>query len=334
MLAFLWSFKASPSLKKRSGIRSICSFAPLLLLFSKPKSKPKSLPNLLFAVDNCDFPKQLLFSLFPNSKIRKPKAWITTAAASWVDFDSYRSLRKSRTAARTIKKTQNSNLYNALKSIYEDSIFVAEIQQLWPQLPMLANLRCGLWYSKQFHSSCYFKSTDGHNNNWAFSTNRLNLHVALLAGLRELMDDEEESGRETFVLPLYPKLRGSEVGLKGDVELKLGRFVGDEVYGVSKVRLASIGIDSSASVFPVRGNVYPEGLGWMTMRSGEGISDENGKSLQLDDVALSNAKTGVKSRGWADCMEDEGLSYADAQRGKTKAEGTSIAGNRVMRNGL
>ncbi|KAL9254287.1 Aspartyl protease APCB1-like protein [Drosera capensis] len=79
-------------------------------------------------------------------------------------------------------------------------------------------------------------------------------------GLRELMDDEEENGRETFVLPLYPKLRGSEVGLKGDVELKLGRFVGDEVYGVSKVGSASIGIDSSASVLPVRGNVYPEGL--------------------------------------------------------------------------
>lgn len=79
-------------------------------------------------------------------------------------------------------------------------------------------------------------------------------------GLRELMDDKEESGRETFVLPLYPKLRGSEVGLKGDVELKLGRFVGDEVYGVSKVESASMGIDSSASVLPVRGNVYPEGL--------------------------------------------------------------------------
>ncbi|KAL8137021.1 hypothetical protein V2J09_003022 [Rumex salicifolius] len=83
---------------------------------------------------------------------------------------------------REIKKSENSFLYNALRSIYEDSIFVGEISQLWPSLPLLANLRCGLWYSSRFHSNCYFKSTDGHCNNWSFNTSRLNLHVALLAG--------------------------------------------------------------------------------------------------------------------------------------------------------
>ncbi|KAF3442974.1 hypothetical protein FNV43_RR16892 [Rhamnella rubrinervis] len=84
-------------------------------------------------------------------------------------------------AARTIKRRHNS-LYNALRSIFEDSIFVGEISQLWPDLPLLANLRCGLWYFPKFHSTCYFKSTDGHNNNWSFNTSRLNLHVAQLAG--------------------------------------------------------------------------------------------------------------------------------------------------------
>ncbi|KAF5481959.1 hypothetical protein F2P56_002568 [Juglans regia] len=84
-------------------------------------------------------------------------------------------------AARTIKRRENT-LYNALRSIYDDSIFVGEISQLWPDLPLLANLRCGLWYSPNFHSTCYFKSTDGHANNWSFSTSRLNLHVAQLAG--------------------------------------------------------------------------------------------------------------------------------------------------------
>ncbi|KAJ8750966.1 hypothetical protein K2173_016147 [Erythroxylum novogranatense] len=84
-------------------------------------------------------------------------------------------------AARTIKRRDNS-LYNALRSIYDDSIFVGEISQLWPDLPLLANLRCGLWYLPNFHSTCYFKSTDGHTNNWSFNTSRLNLHVALLAG--------------------------------------------------------------------------------------------------------------------------------------------------------
>lgn len=85
-------------------------------------------------------------------------------------------------ASRTIKRRENS-LYNALRSIYEDSIFVGEIAQLWPELPLVANLRCGLWYSSKFESNCYFKSTDGHNNNWSFNTSRLNLHVALLAGI-------------------------------------------------------------------------------------------------------------------------------------------------------
>lgn len=84
-------------------------------------------------------------------------------------------------ASRTIKR-KDSSLYNALRSIYEDSIFIGEMSQLWPNLPLLANLRCGLWYSSNFESTCYFKSTDGHCNNWSFNTSRLNLHVAHLAG--------------------------------------------------------------------------------------------------------------------------------------------------------
>ncbi|CAA0838623.1 initiator tRNA phosphoribosyl transferase family protein [Striga hermonthica] len=47
--------------------------------------------------------------------------------------------------SRTIKRRESS-LYNALRSIYQDSIFVGEISQLWPDLPLLANLRCGLWH--------------------------------------------------------------------------------------------------------------------------------------------------------------------------------------------
>ncbi|KAL4563882.1 hypothetical protein LXL04_027930 [Taraxacum kok-saghyz] len=84
-------------------------------------------------------------------------------------------------ASRTIKRKQSS-LYNSLRSIHEDSIFVSEIAQLWPELPLVANLRCGLWYGKKFHSNCYFKSTDGHTNNLSFNTSRLNLHLAILAG--------------------------------------------------------------------------------------------------------------------------------------------------------
>ncbi|KAH1135832.1 hypothetical protein GLYMA_05G227000v4 [Glycine max] len=99
-------------------------------------------------------------------------------------------------AARSIKRRENS-LYNALRSIYQDSIFVSEISLLWPQLPLLANLRCGLWYSRPaaFHSTCYFKSTDGHTNNCSFTTARLNLHVALLKGGCIIVDSTRRGKR-------------------------------------------------------------------------------------------------------------------------------------------
>ncbi|GLJ30544.1 hypothetical protein SUGI_0604740 [Cryptomeria japonica] len=81
---------------------------------------------------------------------------------------------------RKIKRTDQS-LYNALRSIYQDSLFVSEIRRLWPELPLMANLRCGLWYSQQFDDTCYFKSTDGHTGNWSFNPIRLNIHVATIA---------------------------------------------------------------------------------------------------------------------------------------------------------
>ncbi|KAL6603927.1 hypothetical protein ACP70R_044288 [Stipagrostis hirtigluma subsp. patula] len=88
-------------------------------------------------------------------------------------------------AARRIKRRE-STLYNALRSVADDAAFVAEIAALWPALPLVANLRCGLWYAppRAFTATCYFKSTDGHAGNWSFSTARLNLHLALLAGER------------------------------------------------------------------------------------------------------------------------------------------------------
>jgi tRNA A64-2'-O-ribosylphosphate transferase len=87
-------------------------------------------------------------------------------------------------AARRIKRRE-STLYNALRSVADDAAFVAEIAALWPALPLVANLRCGLWYTqpRTLTATCYFKSTDGHAGNWGFSTARLNLHLALLAGM-------------------------------------------------------------------------------------------------------------------------------------------------------
>ncbi len=50
--------------------------------------------------------------------------------------------------------------------------------------PVLANLRCGLWYARcagVCSGTSYFKSTDGHAGTWNFSLRRLNLNVVALA---------------------------------------------------------------------------------------------------------------------------------------------------------
>ena len=78
-----------------------------------------------------------------------------------------------------LKREQNST-YNCLLSILDDSRFVKEIASLYPTLPVVANLRCGLWYVPDARHTCYFKSTDGHEGKWSFSTTRLNLDVAQL----------------------------------------------------------------------------------------------------------------------------------------------------------
>lgn len=87
--------------------------------------------------------------------------------------------------------------------------------------------------------------------------------------LEELRRSNDDEGPKSFILPLYPKL-----GVRGinDVELKLGRFVdfdkenlvpsfGDgniKTQKVNKLVSSMAKVDSSA-IFPVRGNVYPDG---------------------------------------------------------------------------
>lgn len=97
---------------------------------------------------------------------------------------------------RQLKREQNS-LFNCLNSIVSDRSFVEEIRSLYPGIPLLANLRCGLWYTPNADGTCYFKSTDGHTGKWAFSTVRLNLHVARLASVKGgvMMVDATRKGK-------------------------------------------------------------------------------------------------------------------------------------------
>ena len=81
---------------------------------------------------------------------------------------------------KILKKRENS-LYNCLNSIDLDASFILDVAKTRAQLPIYANLRCGLWYIENAKYTCYFKSTDGHYGNWGFSTVRLNWHLALHA---------------------------------------------------------------------------------------------------------------------------------------------------------
>ncbi|KAL6319494.1 hypothetical protein AAG906_014169 [Vitis piasezkii] len=79
-----------------------------------------------------------------------------------------------------------------------------------------------------------------------------------LVELRRKNDDREPT---SFILPLYPKLGSRSLG---DLELKLGKFVDFHVNdmkpgGINKLATSVSAFDSS-TIFPVRGDVYPNGL--------------------------------------------------------------------------
>eukprot|EP00951_Prasinocladus_malaysianus_P014972 scaffold114219_cov38-Prasinocladus_malaysianus.AAC.1 len=73
-------------------------------------------------------------------------ASLSSAAATSSNCDDWAdptriSLRR---LDRRLQKRERS-LYNCVNSILHDVVFVDEIRRLYPGLPALANLRCGLW---------------------------------------------------------------------------------------------------------------------------------------------------------------------------------------------
>ncbi|KAF8336103.1 tRNA A64-2'-O-ribosylphosphate transferase [Amanita rubescens] len=85
------------------------------------------------------------------------------------DSDAFAYLRK-----------ESLDIYNRIHSIADDIHFVERVREVYPNLPILPNLRCGAWYTNPTISEdipAYFKSTDGHYNNWSFNLRRANLHL-------------------------------------------------------------------------------------------------------------------------------------------------------------
>ncbi|CAH00226.1 tRNA A64-2'-O-ribosylphosphate transferase [Kluyveromyces lactis] len=93
------------------------------------------------------------------------------------------TLREIKEISKELRK-EDKSLKNRLQSIIFDNNFLKE--QVFPtfQYPVVPNERCGLWYCdpKIYDTTSYFKSTDGHMNQWDFSTRRLNFHLLPLLG--------------------------------------------------------------------------------------------------------------------------------------------------------
>lgn len=73
--------------------------------------------------------------------------------------------------------------HNRLASICQDAEFVTQVGSSLG-LPIISNERCGGWYvpTESRAGSAYFKSTDGHFGEWAFSKRRLNLQLLEIIG--------------------------------------------------------------------------------------------------------------------------------------------------------
>lgn len=79
-------------------------------------------------------------------------------------------------------KRSTLSIHNRLTSIRADSAFVSRVALTYQGRPLVANERCGSWYVPPADKagSAYFKSTDGHERAWKFSTRRLNLQLVEL----------------------------------------------------------------------------------------------------------------------------------------------------------
>lgn len=90
------------------------------------------------------------------------------------------SIHDLRNQLHKVIKKDDRSVRNRLQSIILDNSFLCnQVIPRFPDFPIIPNERCGLWYCKpqQFEQTSYFKSTDGHVNQWDFSLRRLNFHL-------------------------------------------------------------------------------------------------------------------------------------------------------------
>ncbi|PPQ67514.1 hypothetical protein CVT25_006055 [Psilocybe cyanescens] len=138
-------------------------------------------------------------------------------------------------------RKESLDIFNRLHSIGEDVAFVGQVRTAYPSIPLLPNLRCGSWYADpkiSANSPAYFKSTDGHFNNWSFNLRRSNLHLLplIMEGNGLILVDSTRSGKRIpdalsktipiwcavinrALLILHPELTNDEAKSTWDVAL-------------------------------------------------------------------------------------------------------------------
>ncbi|TID29568.1 hypothetical protein CANINC_001842 [Pichia inconspicua] len=81
------------------------------------------------------------------------------------------------------REEEGVTVKDRLLSIEHDAAFVDTLKNQFPSFPVIPNERCGSWYVRPSYyidngiHPVYFKSTDGHEGEWSFSTRRLNMHL-------------------------------------------------------------------------------------------------------------------------------------------------------------
>ena len=173
-------------------------------------------------------------------------------------------------------KRQEHGLYNCVASIVHDWQFVESITRQFPRLPVVANLRCGLWYAPTPDTTAYFKSTDGHYGHWSFSTSRLNMHVATLAAQKGglCLVDATRRGKRfpdalTKTLPIWATVINRAVASK---RCTRGSIVKSYVTDSATHSTA----DDGSSNDPNRGQCDGSGSDVEERVEGEDEEDENG----------------------------------------------------------
>eukprot|EP00899_Mesostigma_viride_P012214 jgi/Mesvir1/20994/Mv08055-RA.1 len=211
--------------------------------------------------------------------------------------------------SRTIKALEQT-AYNMLRSIYEDSSFVAEIHQLYPSLPLIANLRCGRWYAPSFTDYCYFKSTDGHTNNCSFSLTRTNMHLAerlAQSGGAVVVDSTRKGKRfpDSFskTVPVWAcvlnraihrtRMRMNQQG--SPVHACVGQARGEQACGQGPGEGPALGPSDRQGVSHTQGQ--GQGLGGQVARSDSDAVPGSGESMDSDSLNTQEVPPAARLEG-------------------------------------